>query len=490
MKRSIRLALCLAFTSCLPLAAAAPAGAAGEPPSALEVRLHTPASSRELRKGLLELARAHESDDTDLAGEALYQAANSWMRDGQADSAIATYRRAIAVRGGLQERHELIEALFHRLANGDADEALQQARDGLAAALRGRVRVTDYFRASEGWAFFQQGHPQDAKAPLAAAEARLAGTEPWTRRYARADLALNRPRDAYELLLPLSLKARGTDDEVTSLLERAIHDQMMSFTPRREVDARLEINDDLEATAIERFNGARVRFGGADGFPLGGVLLDAPAPHAPAVIVIADPGDTMAVYDSLAIALRLRGAAVMILDRRGSGWSVGQRCPLPGAWRGRETALETACGGDVRAALRALARETPIDTSGYQVVAIGASAGVAIRAAEIDRRIRAIALVRPDLDEAAIAPAAAALARTQVPVYLLGGGETDDARPRLQALYDASNRAASRMADTQGAADGILDVRADHDARMRLTAWLAEKKPARAATPTPPTKRR
>jgi hypothetical protein len=148
--------------------------------------------------------------------------------------------------------------------------------------------------------------------------------------------------------------------------------------------------------------------------------------------------------------------------------------------------METACGGDARAALRALARETKIDTSSYQVLGVGAAAGAAIRAAELDRRVVGLVLIRPEFDDAAIAPAGAALARSRVPVYFIGGGEYDQDRPTLEALYGASNRGASRMADTGGTADGMWDLRADADATARLMRWMAEKKPARATSPTPP----
>ena len=282
--------------------------AAGEPPSPLEVQLHAPATARSLRAGLFALARRNETSDPTVAGAALYVAGSSYARDGLADSSIAALRRAVALRGGLAERHALVEALFARRQAGDYAEALQQAQAGQQAAVQARLPGVEYFRAAVGWAQFLLGNLQAAKTQMAPVESRVAGAEPWRRRFARLYLGLEHNKTAYDLLMPLGVRSRGMDDEVISLLERAILGQMMRFPPKREIDAELEIRDDLEARTLDRFGGARVRFGGKDGFPLGGVLTDAPAPHAPAVIAITAPGDTMAAYDSLAIALRTAGS--------------------------------------------------------------------------------------------------------------------------------------------------------------------------------------
>ena len=476
------------FLFALSFALALPAlvQAAGEPPSPLEVQLHAPATARALRAGLLALARRNETSDPATAGAALYAASSSYARDGLADSSIAALGRAVVLRGGLAERHALVEALFARRQAGDFAEALRQAKAGQQAAVQARLPGVEYFRAAAGWAEFLLGNVQAAKTQMAPVESRVAGDEPWRRRYARLYLGLEQSKAAYNLLMPLGVRSRGMDDEVISLLERAITGQMMRFPPKRVIDSELQIRDDLEARTVDRFGGARVRFGGKDGFPLGGVLTDAPASRAPAVITIAAPGDTMAAYDSLAIALRTAGFATLILELRGSGWSVGPRCPLPGSWAGRESAMETACGGDARAALRALARETKIDTSSYQVLGVGTAAGAAIRAAELDRHVVGLVLVRPEFDDAAIAPAGAALARSQVPVYFIGGGEDDPNRPTLEALYGASNRGASRMADTGGTADGMWDLARGRQRNRAADALAGREEPARAASATPP----
>ena len=197
------------FAILLALVLPARVRAAGEPPSPLEVQLHTPATARSLRAGLFTLARRYETSDPVVAGAALYAAGSSYARDGLADSSIAALRRAVVLRGGRVERHALVEALFARRQAGDFAEALQQAQAGQQAAIQARLPGVEYFRASAGWAQLLLGNPQAAKAQMAPVESRLAGDEPWRRRYARLYLGLEQFKTAYELLIPLGVRSRG-----------------------------------------------------------------------------------------------------------------------------------------------------------------------------------------------------------------------------------------------------------------------------------------
>ena len=96
--------------------------------------------------------------------------------------------------------------------------------------------------------------------------------------------------------------------------------------------------------------------------------------------ILVASGDTLADYDSLAVGLRRMGLAVMLVEPRGSGRSVGPRCPLPDAWRGREAEMQDRSADDAREAIRALARETTIDTTRYLLVGVGESAPIAVEA--------------------------------------------------------------------------------------------------------------
>jgi hypothetical protein len=195
------------------------------------------------------------------------------------------------------------------------------------------------------------------------------------------------------------------------------------------------------------------------------------------------PGDTVADYDSLTYALTHAGVATMLLDMRGSGWSVSPSCPLPDTWNGREELLEKRAAVDTRDALAALGQEVPVDSSRYLVVGVGATAPIAVQAAVLDRRITALLLVSPKPAAVERGPMRAQLARLKLPVFYQMGPEDFEDAALVDAFYRAGNRQASRVAEAHVIGHGIGQFHHDPAVAARVIRWLNENLPARAALP-------
>jgi hypothetical protein len=257
-----------------------------------------------------------------------------------------------------------------------------------------------------------------------------------------------------------------------------------------EVARQIEDRDQSEQPAIQRMGGRRVLFRSRDDFALGGVLAAREgARNLRGAIVIVSPTDTIADYDSLTIALERSGHAVMLLDVRGSGWSVAPSCPLADTWQGREAILHTRVAHDVREALRALAIEVPLDTTRYVVVGVGPTASMAVEAATYDSRVGALVLVSPRPDPLEQGPMRARIASLALPIFYQIGPEDFENSPLIDAFYQAGNRGASRIAEARVIGHGPAQFHRDPAVAARLTRWLDETLPRNArhgSRPSPP----
>ena len=254
----------------------------------------------------------------------------------------------------------------------------------------------------------------------------------------------------------------------------------------------VNIRDRVESQLLADFDARRVAFAGDDGFPLGGVLLAPRAkPRPRAAVVLVEASDTLAAYDSLAFGLRRMGFAVMLLEPRGSGRSVGPSCPLPSTWRGREAEMQSWCAGDVPAAVRALAREARADTSRYLLVGVCSTAPVAAEAARHDRRAAVLMLVTPGPSPADRGHMRADLEALKRPIYFQTGPEDYTAYAVLDSLYRGSDMRISRIAESEQRGTRATLFRYDPHIWERFKVWLAEswpRTPAKRATP--PSRRR
>ena len=438
------------------------------------------------------------------AGEALGYAGTSFQREGRLDSAIVCHRRAFGLLDDEDALLRLVDQLLLRRGAGDAAEAIRllaaaQENSELAAppALVGRI----------AWARFLQGKPDTAAALFATVERRLLPYNEWRYRLARVALANRDYHRVVELLMPSAVRSRGTDDEVIGMLEQA--GKELGATPRIQAEVLREstARDRSEAALAAALGGRLLELTASDAFPLGGLLVPATAPsragaprRAPALlaVVLMAPGDTLAAGDSLALALRRHGLTTLLLYPRGYGASVGPSCPSPDAWFDREAALQERIASDVSDVVRRVRRVTPVDSTRYLVVGVGASATMAVEAAALDPRVKALLLVSPAPAPVDRGLTRARLARLHLPVFFQVAPDDFDASLAVtDVFYQAGDRAASRVVESGTGGQGLDQFRYDPGLAGRFLTWLdATLRPAPpppAATPrrsTPPAPRR
>jgi tetratricopeptide (TPR) repeat protein len=466
------------------------ASAAFAQSSVSEDLLFAGATPEEIRARLLAHADTIARTDGPEASRALAYRAASFSRAGEADSAVASYQRAFELDH--DRRYEIADALMMRMAPGDAERAL--------AVLRPiQPRNPDLPEVSEGtiqgmfaWAHYLGGHADSAARLLAPVETWLSMRAEW--RYRMACVAFERqdwPR-VMVLLTPLAVASRDFDTDVMGMMKATAEKLNAGRRLEPGLQQEIALRDRLEAELLQDLGARRVGFRGADGFPLGGILLaprGAARPRAAVVVVASE--DTLAAYDSLSVGLRRMGFAVMLLEERGSGRSLTTGCPLPTSWRGREEAMEHACATDVRAAVTALGREARADTSHYLVVGVGPSGPIAVEAATRDKRAGVLLLVTPGPQPVERGRMRARLRAMRRPVYFQTGPEDFTAWGVIDSLYRACDMSASRVADSDRRGTRATLFRHDPKIFERFKLWLADAWPkAPAPRATPPSRRR
>jgi tetratricopeptide (TPR) repeat protein len=479
-----RIALTLAL-----LLLSAPTVRAEMPAARALVLLTAARSAPDLRSKLLAYSDSARATDHNGAGEAQFYAGQSYERAGRADSAIVCFQAAVDLRGATEETLALVDALLARRSPGDLARA-QTILGPLEAQGRGNRELHTPAQARLAWVLELGGHSDSAGVLFSPLVAELSSSPEWRYRMGRVAVANHDLRTAAELLIPNAVLSRRSDREVVELLDKVGKDGGHARSINAEVAAQVRARDAAEAVMIKRWRGVRGQFPARDGFMLGGIAVPASGrrqvgtrPRA-AVIVVA-PEDSLPLYDSLTVALSRSGIAVMLLDPRGSGWSVGPACPLHDAWTGNEQAMQTRVARDVRVAVQALAQATPADSTRYLVIGAGTATAIAVEAAELDRRARALLLVSPLPDAAERAPMLGRVGRLQLPVFLQSAPEDDFAVPLFSdALYQAGNHSASRVADATSEGRGAAQFRADDRLMKRFTEWLASALPPRSAPPS------
>ena len=477
----LSIALLLALAPALPASVTSPRvtallGAAPSPPV--------------LRAMLMAYADSARATDRNGAGEALYLAGTSFDRGSRRDSAIVLYRMASDLRGGNQEGGALIDALLARRAEGDIPDALARAKT-LEAARSGDPQEQAFMRGRFAWALFLADQVDSASAIFTAIQPQLEAFPEWRYRMAKVASQIGDDRRTFTLLLPNVVLSRGTDREVMDMLAKIESTGHREQAFRNEILGQRNRHEIREMAMLKLWHGNRGSIVASDGFRLGGVVLPPLGPHASrhprAAIVITAPEDSLPLYDSLAVRLARAGLAVMLLDPRGSGWSVGPECPEHDAWYGGEQGMQTLVARDLRSALRALAQATGADTSRYLVIGVGSTAPIAVEGAELDHRVRAVALVSPAPAPVDRCTMAARLGRLQLPVFLVSAPEDELWIPPLvDALYQAGNRAASLA--TESSMDGrrATQFRNDAEVSSRLEKWLNSALPPRRSPPATP----
>jgi alpha-beta hydrolase superfamily lysophospholipase len=499
--RPVTLLSLLLLVCALPALAALPVTRA----RALLTLAATPAS---LRSQLLAYADSATAGDPVGASEALSYAGASFQREGRVDSAIVCHRRAFELLGSEESLLALVDQLLLRRGAGDAAEAIRLLTAARVAsdrdapsALVGRI----------AWAHFLQGKADTAAKLFAVVEDQLLPRYEWRFRMARVAFTLKDYRRTVNLLLPVAIRARGNDDEVIEMLEQAGKEAGIGPRVKDAVLRGTSAHDQSELALASALGGRLLALTASDGFPLSGLLAPAaPPPHgrpsrrgttaaAPvhrgpallAVLLLA-PGDSLASGDSLAFALRRHGITTLMLYPRGHGASVDPSCPSPDAWFDREAALQARIARDVRDAVRGVRLATTVDSTRYLVVGVGASATMAVEAATLDPRVKALLLVSPAPEPVDRGPTRARLAQLGLPVFFQAAPDDfDPACAITDILYQAGDRSASRVVDSTRGGRGLAQFRNDPALAARFLAWLdatlqpAAPKPAKAPAPRP-----
>lgn len=468
---------------------AAPSHAARGP---LDRVAETSPDGATLRSRLGAFADSVAATDPALAAQALAWSGESFAREGEVDSALACHERAAALDSSEARRVGLATALIARLGRGDA----ARARDVLRPVQPATPQMPDITQAPlQGlfaWSHYLAGRADSAAALFAPVERWLSPQREW--RYRLACVAFEREEwtRVLDLLTPLAVASRTYDTDVMGMMQRSAEslgaERRLLPMVNNEI-ARRERNDQA---LLAELGAHVVGFRGEDGFPLGGTVLAPRRASRPrGAVVLVAPGDTLALYDSLAVGLRRMGFAVMLLDVRGSGRSVGPSCPLPDSWHGREVIMQATVARDVSAAAAALARDAGSDSSEYLVVGVGVSAPIAISAAR-EKAVKAVLLVSPTAVPAERGAMRATIAGLKPPIYFQTGPQDFTSWDLIDALYEAAaDPRASRVADSDTFGSRATIFRRDRKIFTRFSQWLSEAWPRKAAPrATPPSRPR
>ncbi len=469
---------------------AAPARA-GLPPSSTQMILRQATSPADLRARLFDFAEENQKSHPMDAGEAWYFCGESYARADRPDSAIVCWQQALAVRGSFDERSSLTEALLARNGSGDVDHAIALVSPALAEARAENDPEAVHLQALLAWAQLRAGQPDKAVELFRDVAPQLGSSQLWTYRYARAHFEAGDMIPVLQTLQPLAVASRGTSSDVIDLMQKAADRIGQSAALEKVIVDKLAARDAIEQRAIEQMGGRRVRYAASDGFALSGVaLIPAGVSRPKTAIVMMSPRDTVADFDSLSVALRRGGFAVMLADARGSGWAVGASCPLAEAWRGREEVMLHRSARDVRDAVHALAKIARLDTSAVLVVGSRDMALAAAEAAAGDRRVRALVLLSPDPAPVDRGVLVATLARRRLPAFLQQTSEDFPNFDFTDLDLHACDEPASRISDAIAGGTGAVAFRRDPRVMPRFEQWLAEtmRRPAKPATP-PSTRR-
>ena len=458
-------------------------------PTVKSIREESPTLA-EQRDRLRTLAVQSETSSPEVAGEAWLGVARAYEYEGAADSAIASYRRAIERRGHLTELVAAADALLRRSGSGDAEEALNYSDRAVNAGMPDGS-MPSQLRARQAWARFLTGRTAEARTMFSRMERSLYRDPLWLLRMGQVALENDEPGKAFAMLYPVAILSRGQADDAMQLISKVADRLGASNKASEQIQYELGIRDRRHDAYVKRLGARRIQFSGAESFPLGGTAF-APAtqgPH-PAIVTLIAPDDSLPSWDSLGVKLRAAGFASLFIDGRGSGWSVARAAPLPASWNGRHGVLVDRTASDVREGLRALGLTTKLDTTRYTVMASGSMAMPALLAAERDPRVQSVVLISPDLSDVERGPGRDLVRRIQVPLYLIET-KIDRLNHRwIEPLYQAAPAGISRIADAAGNGTGPETLGSDAPGVERLTKWLREKKPARATAPPRGTPRR
>ncbi|MEO5989357.1 MAG: hypothetical protein ABIU54_14935, partial [Candidatus Eisenbacteria bacterium] len=336
------------------------------------------------------------------------------------------------------------------------------------------------------WAQGLSGQADSAVAIIVEGAAPLIRDPLWAKRFAGIAIAAGQQDLAWRIALPMAVRARGTDPVAMELLRRSAATGGPRMDPVGMVAREVAKRDSSEMRLRTALGARKLVVRTADGFPLAVTFVPARSPARPRVLLcLAQPSDTLAVFDSLAIQLARQGIAMAIVDPRGSRGSVAATAFGTDVWHGRERALLDRTARDASEALTALVRLRLVAPGPAWVGATGTLALAAVQATARDTRFAAVLLITP-------APAAvdrgtlrATLEKSAVPVFIQVAPEEIEATMFADRLAASLPMKQSRVADTNQQGRGAAIFRADPKAVGRLLMWCKGVPPRTATRPSP-----
>jgi hypothetical protein len=455
-----------------------------EPPPAI-VAMWDGKDGASVRAALLPIAALGEQPGASArqkleSGEAAWWLGVQDERAGRADSALAQWRRAVAMRGDFPEGFALIDALARSAKASALSEAYglavsfaEQARTGMPSRLiEAQARLA--------WVRSLRGNADSALAGVAEWRDALRLRPAWTRRLATIEHGDH--AGAWKSLTLLSARTRGQDTAVESLLvltQRALgyNDERRQLT----VSTLRATVEDGERRFTTSLDASLESTPASDGFPVRWYRVPARAgapARAPLLLVLA-PIDSLVAADSLAAAFAAAGHPVVLLPPRGSYAALGRGAYGPDAWAGRPAAFVSTVAADAGLAMTALASRGAIARGGWIVGGAGDATPIALAIARARKDTRALVFVAPRIPLVEVAETRARLRALGTRTYVQASPEEPDALELGDLLSRQTASGQVRVADSGQRGRGVAIFRGDPKVAKRMLDWLEEpaKKP-------------
>lgn len=411
------------------------------------------------------------------AGEAAYWLGVQDANAGRPDSALAQWRRAMALRGDFDEGFSLIDALCRRGRKADLTEAYLVAGPLAEQARFGMPQRSPESHARLAWVLHLQGRSDTAYAVIQEHCANVQARPLWTRRFVQVQLAAGDAATAWRWTCVLSARTRGRDAATESLVVRT------QRTLRRDDEERSTftsvVRDRIEAgeSALLAAPGARPgTLKVKDGTTVRWFEIPATegVPPRPPVLFVLAPGDTLTAPDTLAAALAHAGHPVALLVPRGCHGAVGPGVTGPESWAGREAEWHTAVAGDAARVMEQLAK-SGVASGPWLVGAGGSMAPVALALARGRGKPEALILTAPRLPLVEVAEFRARLRDAGTRAFIQVGPEEPEAMEVADLIARSTRPGQVRVADSGRAGKGAALFRGEPKVGARLIAWLEEK---------------
>jgi len=460
-----------------------PAGRAGliEPPPAI-VAMWDGKDGASVRAALLPIAALGEQPGASArqrleSGEAAWWLGVQDERAGRADSAVAQWRRAVAMRGDFDEGFALIDALSRARGQAALDEAYRLATSFADQSRMGMPSRLAEAQAWLAWTRHRRGHADSALAGVAEWSDVLRRRPMWTNRLATIEVAAGDHEQAWKSLTLLSARMRGRNAAIESLLTST--QRALGYADERRTLAVGALRAPVEDGERRFATGLGARpdsLHAKDGFTVRWRRVPASAgvPSRPPLLLVLAPDDSLVSADSLAAAFAAAGRAVVLLPPRGSYDALGPRAWGPDAWAGRPAAFIATVAEDAARVMDALGTRGQGGRGGWVVGGAGDAAPVALAIARARRDTQALLLVAPRLPAVEVAEARARLRAQRTRTFVQVSPEERDALELADLLSRQTAPGQVRVADSGESGRGVAIFRADPKIAKRLLDWLAE----------------